>query len=70
MGSTAVAIFTLLAVAELVADRIVLGGLSGAFAGYEVRTRFVRALNVRDLVRATLEYAVAIAAGLLIVARF
>jgi uncharacterized membrane protein len=112
MGSiAAVAVFTLLALAELVADqlpstpsrtkpvgliaRIVLGGLSGAcvavagaqsivigallgavggvagaFAGYEVRTRLVRALKVPDLVIAVLEDAVAIGGGLLIVSRF
>jgi uncharacterized membrane protein len=109
MGSTAaVAVFTLLAAGELVADqlpstpsrtkpaglsaRVVLGGLSGAciaasasqslasglvlgacggvvgaFAGYEARTRLVRALNVPDFVIASLEDAVAIAAGLFIV---
>ena len=109
MGSTAaVAVFTLLAAGELVADqlpstpsrtrpaglsaRFVLGGLSGAciavsasqsiaigaalgacggvvgaFAGYEARTRLVRALNVPDFVIASLEDALAIAAGLFIV---
>jgi uncharacterized membrane protein len=46
------------------------GGVIGAFAGYEVRTRLVKALNVRDLVIALLEDAVAIAGGLLIVSRF
>jgi uncharacterized membrane protein len=112
MGSTAaVAIFTLLAVVELVADklpstpsrtkppgliaRIVLGGLSGAtvaaagqqafalgavlgaiggllgaFAGYQVRTRLVKALKVPDFVIALLEDAVAIASGLSMVSRF
>jgi uncharacterized membrane protein len=111
MGSgAAVAIFTLLAAAELVVDqlpstpsrlqargltaRIVLGGLSGAslaaagaqslalgavlgliggilgaLAGYQVRTRLVKALNVPDLVIAVGEDAVAIAAGLFIVSR-
>ena len=112
MASTAaVAIFTLLALVELVADklpstpsrtkpvgliaRIVLGGLSGAgvavsgaqsivlgavlgavggiagaFAGYQVRTRLVKALEVPDLVIALLEDAVAISGGLFIVSRF
>ena len=112
MGSTgAVVIFTLLAVVELIADklpstpsrtkplgliaRIILGGLSGAgvavsgaqsivrgtvlgavggiagaFAGYEVRTRLVKALKVPDLVIALLEDAVAIGGGLFIVSRF
>jgi len=112
MASTAaVAIFTLLALVELVADklpstpsrtkpvgltaRIVLGGLSGAgvavsgaqsivlgavlgavggvagaFAGYEVRTRLVKALKVPDLVVALLEDVVAIGGGLFIVSRF
>jgi uncharacterized membrane protein len=112
MGSTAaVAVFTLLALGELVIDKLpstpnrtrlagligrtVLGGLSGAgvavagsqsiapgailgvagaitgaFAGYEVRKRLVRALKVPDFVIALLEDAVAIAGGLLIVSRF
>jgi len=112
MGSTvAVVIFTLLAVAELVADklpatpsrtrppglvaRIVLGalsgagiavagaqsivlgaavgmvgGIAGAFAGYEVRTRLVKALKVPDLFIALLEDATAIAGGLFLVSRF
>jgi uncharacterized membrane protein len=46
------------------------GGVAGAFAGYEVRTRLVRALKVPDLVIAVLEDAVAIGGGLLIVSRF
>jgi uncharacterized membrane protein len=112
MGSTAaVAVFTLLALGELVIDKLpstpnrtrlagligrtVLGGLSGAgvavagsqsivigailglagatagaFAGYEIRKRLVRALKVPDFVIALLEDAVAIAGGLLIVSRF
>ncbi|MEP6918460.1 MAG: DUF4126 family protein [Acidobacteriota bacterium] len=43
------------------------GGLAGTFAGYQVRTRLVRALKVPDLVIALLEDAVAIAVGFLIV---
>ena len=112
MGSTAaVALFTVLAFGELVADKLpsspnrtgllgligrsVLGGLSGAgvaaagaqsiapglilgaaggiagaYAGYEGRTRSVRALKVPDFVIALLEDAVAIGGGLLIVSRF
>jgi uncharacterized membrane protein len=112
MGSTAaVAVFTVLALGELIVDKLpstpnrtglvgligrsVLGGLSGAsvaasggqsialgavlgvagalagaFAGYEVRTRVVRALKVPDFVIALLEDAVAIGGGLLIVSRF
>jgi uncharacterized membrane protein len=112
MASTAaVVIFTLLAVAELVADKLpftpsrlkppgligrigfgglsgagvavsgaqsivigavlgVVGGIAGAFAGYEVRTRLVKALKVPDLVIALLEDAVAIGGGLFIVSRF
>ena len=112
MGSTAaVAVFTVLALGELVIDKLpstpsrtqllglsgrsVLGGLSGAalaasgaqsialgavlgvagaiagtFAGYEARTRLVRALKVPDVVVALLEDAVAIGGGLLIVSRF
>jgi uncharacterized membrane protein len=46
------------------------GGIAGAFAGYEVRTRLVRALEVPDFVIALLEDAVTIAGGLLIVSRF
>jgi uncharacterized membrane protein len=46
------------------------GGIAGAFAGYQVRTRLVRALSVPDFVFAVLEDLVAIAAGLCIVSRF
>src|SRR5712672_3410488 len=112
MGSTAaVAIFTVLALVELVTDqlpstpsrtkppgliaRILLGGLSGAsialagvqspavgaclgavggvvgaFVGYQVRTVLVRALKVPDIVIAVLEDLVAIAGALLVVTRF
>jgi uncharacterized membrane protein len=48
----------------------VAGGVAGAFAGYEARTRLVRALNVPDFVIALLEDAVAIGGGFLIVSRF
>ena len=47
-----------------------LGGVAGAFAGYEVRMRLVKALNVPDFVIALLEDAVAIGGGFLIVSRF
>ena len=112
MASTAaVVIFTLLAVAELVADKLpfapgrlkppgliarivfgglsgasvavsgaqpivlgtvlgVVGGIAGAFAGYQVRTRLVKALKVPHLVIALLEDVVAIGGGLFIVSRF
>ena len=112
MGSTAaVAVFTVLALGELIVDKLpstpnrtklpgligrsVLGGLSGAavaasgaqpialgavlgvagaiagaFAGYEVRKRLVRAFKVPDFVIALFEDAVAIGGGLLIVSRF
>jgi len=112
MGSTAaVAMFTVLAIVELVADKLpstpsrknppsliarivlggfsgtclavagvepialgavlgVVGGIAGAFAGYEVRTRLVKALKVPDLVIALMEDAVAIGGGLLIVSQF
>ena len=111
MGSTAaVAVFTLLALGELVVDKLpstpnrtrllgligrsVTGGLSGAviaasgaqsitagavlgvagaiagaFAGYQVRKRLARALNVPDFVIALFEDALAIGGGLLIVSR-
>jgi uncharacterized membrane protein len=48
----------------------VAGAIAGAFGGYEVRKRLVRALKVPDLVIALLEDAVAIGGGLLIVSRF
>jgi uncharacterized membrane protein len=47
-----------------------LGGIVGAFAGYQVRTRSVKALNVPDFVIAVVEDAVAIGAGFFIVTRF
>jgi uncharacterized membrane protein len=46
------------------------GGIAGAFAGYEARTRLVKSLKVPDLVIALLEDAAAIAGGLFIVSRF
>jgi uncharacterized membrane protein len=46
------------------------GGIVGAFAGYQVRTRLVKALKVRDLVIALLEDAVALGGGLLLVSKF
>jgi uncharacterized membrane protein len=110
-STAAVAIFTILAVVELVVDqlpstpartkppgliaRILLGGLSGAavalagrqsaavgcalgaiggvvgaFAGYQVRTGLVRVLKVSDFVVAALEDLVAVAGALLTVTRF
>jgi uncharacterized membrane protein len=46
------------------------GGIAGAFAGYEVRTRLVKALGVPDFVIAVLEDAVAIGGGLFMLSRF
>jgi uncharacterized membrane protein len=46
------------------------GAIAGAFAGYEFRTRLVRALKVPDFVIALLEDGVAIAGGLFLVSRF
>ena len=46
------------------------GGICGAFGGYQARTRLVRALQVPDFVIATLEDGVAIGAGLFLVSRF
>ncbi len=46
------------------------GGIAGAFAGYEARTRSVKALKVPDLVIAVVEDAVAIGGGLFLVSRF
>ena len=46
------------------------GGVAGAFAGYEVRTRLVKALGVPDFVIAVVEDAVAIGGGLLLLSHF
>jgi uncharacterized membrane protein len=46
------------------------GGIAGSFAGYALRTRLVRALEVPDFVIACMEDLVAIGGGLLIVSRF
>jgi uncharacterized membrane protein len=46
-----------------------LGGVIGAFAGYQARTRLVRALAVKDAVIAVLEDLVAIALAWVIVSR-
>jgi uncharacterized membrane protein len=48
----------------------IVGALIGTFGGYQARSRLVKALNVPDLVIATLEDAVAIGGGLFIVSRF
>ena len=46
------------------------GGVAGAFGGYQIRTRLVKALKCPDFVVAIAEDAVAIAGGLFIVSRF
>jgi uncharacterized membrane protein len=46
------------------------GGVAGAFGGYQVRARLVKALKVPDFVIATLEDAVAIGAAFFLVSRF
>ena len=46
------------------------GGVAGAFGGYQIRTRLVKALQCPDFVIAVAEDAVAIAGGLFIVSRF
>jgi len=46
------------------------GGVAGGFAGYEARTRLVKALKVPDTVVALLEDAVAICGGFFLVSRF
>jgi len=110
-SAVAMAIFSLLAVAELVADQLpstpsrtappgliariltgglsaavvaaaggrdarigaalgALGGVAGAFGGYQLRTGLVRALRVPDFVIAILEDIVAIGGGLFLVSRF
>lgn len=45
------------------------GGIAGAFAGYQARTRLVKALGVPDIYVALLEDLVAIGGSLLIVSR-
>ena len=47
-----------------------LGGLAGAFIGYEMRSRLVKTLKVPDIVIALFEDAVAICSALLIVSRY
>jgi uncharacterized membrane protein len=47
-----------------------IGGIVGAFAGYHIRTRLVRVLQVPDFVIACVEDVVAIGGGILIVVRF
>jgi uncharacterized membrane protein len=47
-----------------------LGGIAGAFAGYQVRSRLVRAWKVPDFVIAVIEDVVAIGVGLFLVSRF
>jgi uncharacterized membrane protein len=46
------------------------GGIIGAFGGYQVRTRLVKALKVPDFAIAILEDALAIGAGFFLVTRF
>ena len=47
-----------------------LGGIAGAFGGYQARVGLVRALRVRDLVIAIPEDLIAIGLGLFLVSRF
>jgi len=47
----------------------VLGGIVGAYGGYQVRTRLVKTLEMPDVVIAVLEDIVAIGGGLLILSR-
>ena len=47
-----------------------IGGIAGAFGGYQVRTRLVRVLRIPDFIIACLEDAVAIGGGLFVVSRF
>ncbi len=57
---------------SLVAGAILgaLGGIAGAFAGFQLRTRLVKALKCPDFVIAILEDTAAIAGCLLIASRF
>jgi uncharacterized membrane protein len=47
-----------------------LGGVTGGFAGYEVRTRLAKALTIPDFVIGLLEDVVAIGGGFFLVSRF
>jgi len=47
-----------------------IGGIAGAFGGYQLRSRLVRSLRVPDLPIALVEDAIAIGGSLLIVSRF
>lgn len=47
-----------------------LGAVAGTLGGYEVRTRLVKALHVRDFVIALLEDVVAVGGGFFLVSRF
>ncbi len=60
-GNQAIAVGALLGIA---------GAMAGAFVGYEVRTRLVKALSVPDFVIAVLEDAFAVGVGFFIVSRF
>jgi uncharacterized membrane protein len=68
LSATAVAISAGQSVA-LAAALGAVGGIAGAFAGYEVRTRLVKVLKVPDFVIAILEDAVAIGGGLFLLSR-
>jgi uncharacterized membrane protein len=46
------------------------GAVAGAFGGFQARSRLVKKLNIRDFIIATLEDAIAIAAGIFVVSRF
>lgn len=46
------------------------GGIAGAFGGYQVRTRLVKAIGKPDVIVAVLEDLVAIGGSLLVVSRF
>jgi uncharacterized membrane protein len=47
-----------------------MGGIAGAFGGYQIRTRLVKVLKAPDFVVAVAEDVVAIAAGLFVSSRF
>jgi uncharacterized membrane protein len=58
--------------AELVLGAMlgVLGGVIGCFGGYQIRSRLVKALGVRDIVVALIEDLVAVGGSLIVVSRF
>jgi len=72
MGALSGACLTIAAGASLALGALIgaIGGIAGAFAGYQARVGLVRKLNVKDVMVAVPEDLVAIGVGLLLVSRF